>query len=100
MTCHRPVITAAGDANGVRARAPRPSIGPVSPDDAEVPSAPTFAAWAAPLLAERGLTLGVNAPLVELVYLGALQLLSPLSALDLERLPFGDLDFRRAPDNS
>lgn len=101
MTTDGPEITSPEVVNGVRASARRPSIGPVSPDQAEVPApAPTFVAWAAPLLTERGLRIGDDAPLVELVYLGALQLLAPLSALDLDRLPFGDLDFRRAPDIS
>ncbi len=87
-------------ANVVRVRTLRSSIGPVSPQPAEVSTAPSFAAWAGALLAQRGFTLGDDAPLVELLYLGADQLLAPLSVIDVERMPFGDLDFRRAPDNS
>jgi hypothetical protein len=73
----------------------------VSEDSAEAPgSAPPFGVWADALLAERGLSLGDDGPFVELVYLGAGQLLAQLAAIDLGRLPFADLDFRRAPDNS
>ena len=63
-------------------------------------SAPKFGVWADALLAERGLSLGDDGPFVELVYLGARQLLAPLATIDLAQLPFADLDFRRAPDNS
>jgi hypothetical protein len=63
-----------------------------------VPAAAPFATWAHGLLRERGLGLGADGALVELVYAGAATLLAPLAALDVDRLPFGDLDFRRAPD--
>ena len=73
----------------------------MSADSAEVPaSVPPFGVWADALLAERGLSLGDDGPFVELVYLGASQLLAQLAAIDLEYFPFADLDFRRAPDIS